>query len=260
MNQLSKTLIPATMAVIAVGVMLFLLAGSFSAFGKVSDFPEFYAASRLVLSGQGDQVYVLDKLVAAEQSLFPQLAGRIVGFFVPPFSMPWIVPIGWISMPTALIAWRLFLVTNIVAGIVLLSKAFALNRRAILWLIAACFLSGPLFEGLKIDQLASLLFLAISLFIFGMKKDRPLLAGVGLAILLLKPQEAFPLLVYLLGAKKYRVLFAATLIGACVFAISFLEIGSLGYHNYSSLMASTAEDTRFLVSDLSPASGDSCSA
>ena len=221
-------------------------------FGKVSDFPEFYSAARLVLSGQGDQVYVLKEFAAVEQALFPQLGGRIVGFFVPPFAMPWIVPIGWIPLPAAIAVWKALLITNLVASIVLLSRAFELKRQAVLWLIAVCFLSGAVYDALKIDQLATFLLLALSTFVFAIKKDRPILAGASLSILLLKPQEALPIFVYLLAAKKYRIVFSAIGIGLCVALIAFFEIGISGFHNYSALMASTVEDTRFLVSDLSP--------
>lgn len=252
MSRFSKTLIPGLIATTAVGLLAFLVVASLPAFGSVSDFAEYYAAAKLVLSGHGDKAYALTDFVTAEQLFFPELKGRIVGFFVPPFSMAWIVPIGLFPLPAALIIWKLKLIAALFASIFILSKTFVLDRTGVLWLVAACGLSGAVYEGLRIDQLATILLVAFSIALYGLKKDRPVIAGFGLSLLMLKPQELLPFLIFLLAVKQYRTLLWFAAFSAIVAIVGFCELGISGLQNYSTLMASTVQDNRFLVSDLSP--------
>lgn len=249
---MKKLIMPIVYVVFGVGMLLVLLALSFPAFGAFSDFPEYYSAAKLVLSGTGSQMYDLSTFAGVEQKFFPELNGRIVGFFVPPFAMAWIIPIGLFPLPAAIYVWKLVLVSALVASIVLLSRAFALSRVGVLYLIAVTALSGATYEALRIDQLATILLLGLSLYVYGVKRERDWLAAAGLALMVLKPQELLPLLVFLLGAGKFKLLGRFAAIASVIALMGCAAVGIDGIRNYSSLMASTINDTRFLVSDLSP--------
>ena len=249
---MNKMIMPIIYVIFAVGMLAVLLALSFPAFGAFSDFPEYYSAAKLVLAGNGSQIYDLKVLSGAEQSFFPELNGRIVGFFVPPFAMAWIIPIGLMQLPAAIYVWKLLLVAALVVSVFLLSKAFSLTRIGVLYLVAVTALSGATYEALRIDQLATILLLGLSMYIFGAKRDRPWLSAVGLALMFLKPQELLPLVVFLLGAGKWKLVLRFVVIAGVVAIVGCAAVGIDGMRNYSTLMASTVNDTRFLVSDLSP--------
>jgi len=249
---MNKMIMPAIYVIFAVGMLVVLLAMSFPAFGAFSDFPEYYAAAKQVLTGAGSQVYQLDALAAMEQKLFPELNGRIVGFFVPPFAMAWIIPIGLLPLPFAIYVWKLILVSALIVSLVLLSRAFSLSRVGVLYLIAVTALSGATYEALRIDQLATILLLGLSMLIFGVKRDRPWLAACGLSLMVLKPQEVLPLFVFLLAAGQFKLVLRCAVIAGVVALIGCGAVGVDGLKNYAALMSSTVNDTRFLVSDLSP--------
>jgi hypothetical protein len=249
---MKKLIMPIVYVVFASGMLVVLLALSFPAFGAFSDFPEYYSAAKLVLSGTGSQIYDLKTFAGVEQNFFPELNGRIVGFFVPPFAMAWIIPIGLIPLPAAIYVWKLILVSALVLSVILLSKAFSLTRVGVLYLIAVTALSGATYEALRIDQLATILLLGLSMYIFGVKKERPWLSAAGLALMVLKPQELLPLIVFLLAAGQWKLVLRFAAIACVIALIGCAAVGVDGIKNYATLMASTVNDTRFLVSDLSP--------
>jgi len=249
---MNKMIMPIIYVVFAVGMLVVLLALSFPAFGAFSDFPEYYSAAKMILSGTGAQIYDLKTFSVVEQNFFPELNGRIVGFFVPPFAMAWIIPIGLIPLPAAIYVWKLILISALVASVVLLSKAFSLTRVGVLYLVAVTALSGATYEALRIDQLATVLLFGLSLYVYGVKRDNQLLSAFGLALMFLKPQELLPLIVFLLGAGKWKLVLRFAAIASLVAVVGCAAVGVDGIRNYSSLMASTVNDTRFLVSDLSP--------
>lgn len=249
---MNKMVMPAVYTVFAVGLTGTLLYMSLPSFGEISDFPEYYSAAKLVLSGEGAKIYALQDFSTVEQQLFPELKGRIVGFFVPPFAMAWIIPIGFLPLPAAIYVWKLILIAALIASLFLLSRAFRLSKPGVLYLIAVTALSGATYEALRIDQLATILLLGLSMLIYGVKKEMPWLSAAGLSLMIIKPQEALPLIVYLFAAKQYGLLLRAIPVSGVIAVIGFLAIGVDGIRNYSELMASTVNDTRFLVSDLSP--------
>lgn len=232
---------------------IFLIWCASASFSKVSDLPEYYAVSKLVLSGHGVDTYSLQQQVATEQAYFPELNGRVIGFFVPPFALPWVVPVGLIPVEIVRYVWKALLVASLGLSVWMTARLFQLDKKGIFWLIAVTGFSGCVYEALRIDQLACFLLLAMMICIWALKKDRPAIAALSLAFLLLKPQEVLPFLVYLVGGKRYRVLLMFLGIAAAVALVGVLEIGGLpGLHNYQKLMSEAVENSSFLQSDLSP--------
>jgi hypothetical protein len=246
-----KTWSAAIFAVISLVVMGVLLAMAQGSFSKISDLPEFYAAARQVLSGHGSEVYLLDQQQAVQTSLFPARTA-IVGFFVNPFALPLLVPIGWIPVEAIPFLWKGLLMVALAASLFLLQKSFQLDKRGTLWLIAVTFSSAAAYEALRIDQISTVLLFGLSLAIWATRNNRPVLAALGLSLLMLKPQELLPLLVFFWGARRLRIPIYLIILAALLAVISLLEIGGQGIINYKHLMDFTASNSMFLQTDLSP--------
>lgn len=252
MSPFLKTVIAAFLALCAVAVQGFLIWAAHGAFGTVSDLPEYYAVSKLILSGHGADAYSLKAQAETEQAYFPSLNGRVIGFFVPPFALAWIAPIGSVPVEIAPYVWKALLLLAIALSLWLISSLYQLDKKAVFWLVAVSGFSGCLYEALRLDQLAPFLLLAVCVCIWALKKDRPIVAALCLTFLLLKPQEVLPFLVFLLGAKRYRILLTFVAIAAAVTVVGMIEIGGQGLLNYQQLMSNSVENSRFLQSDLAP--------
>jgi Glycosyltransferase family 87 len=246
-----KQWMPVLLAVLGVLTLSFLVMAARDAFSTISDLPEFMAAAKMTAAGSGSQIYVVPELARMEQLFYPSTSRSVVMFFVPPFGLPWLMPLALLPPNMAPVIWKVFLVLSLAISIPVLQKAFSLNRTATCWLIAGLCFSGCTFEALRIDQLSTPMFLAFCCAILALKKERPYLAALALSVLVLKPQELLPFVIFLFGAKQNRTLLALIGIGLALTAVGYLLVGPSGLSNYSALMKSTIEDNRFLVSDIS---------
>ncbi|MBI4534186.1 MAG: DUF2029 domain-containing protein [Candidatus Melainabacteria bacterium] len=248
---MKNTVIPILFALLAPILPLVLVLSSQAWFGKISDLPEYYAASRMMLEGQGALIYKLDNLGAVQHMLYPSMAERIVGLYIPPIALPWLLPLGWLEPAIAPIVWMLVQIVAVAASLLILRKIFALSSKAVLWLWAVLSISGPLYESLRIGQLAPLLLLGFSLAIMALKNNRPFLGSLALSALLLKPQELAPFLVYLVGARRYKVISYLIVLTVGLCGASLLLIGVDGYKNYLDLLSSSVANTLWMQSELS---------
>ncbi|MBY0551563.1 MAG: DUF2029 domain-containing protein [Candidatus Obscuribacterales bacterium] len=220
-------------------------------FAAVNDLPEYYAGASLISKGQGASVYLLERLGTEEQIIFPDMSGRIVGLFIPPFSVPLLMPVLLMPVAAAPVLWTAFLSACALGACLVLRKTFVLSNVSTLWLLAIMCLSGPLYESLRIGQLAPVLLLAFSLSILKMKQGRDISAGLWLSILLLKPQELLPIMLYLFGASKWKVIGATVVVGAVLALISTTLVGVDGWRHYFQLVGDVNLNTRYMQPELS---------
>jgi hypothetical protein len=246
-----KQWMPVLLAALGVLTLGFLVLAARGAFSTISDLPEFMAAAKMTAAGSGSQIYVVPELARVEQLLYPSATRGVVMFFVPPFGLPWLMPLALLPPDMAPLIWKIFLVLSLAISIPVLQSAFSLSRTATCWLIAGLCFSGCAFEALRIDQLSTPMFLAFCCAILALKKERPYLAALALSVLVLKPQELLPFVIFLFGAKQNRVLLALIGIGLALTAVGCVLVGPAGLSNYSALMKSTIEDNTFLVADIS---------
>ena len=224
--------------------------GAQESFGKLNDFPEYYGAAKMICSGQGADIYKLDALFKVEHEHFPLMEGRGVGYYIPPFATPLLAWLGTMSAQTSYIAFMSASVIALVFGVLLCAKHFKLSSAGTAWLATALCAGSPVFESMKIAQLAPFLFFSLSLFLYLCGKNRDILAGASLSLMLLKPQELMPLGVYLLFARRWKNL--AGLLGIailCGFA-SVLMLQLQGYFNYFDLLKDSASNTQFMQPEL----------
>lgn len=238
-------------AICSLTVPVIVLPIAVMTFAVVNDLPEYYAGASLVAAGKGEAIYQLGMLAAEEQRIFPAMGDRIVGLFIPPFAVPLLMPLLLIPPLAAPVVWTTFLVGCVAAACATLRKTFQLSRVATLWLVAVLCLSGPLYEALRIGQLAPLLLLALCAATYHLQKRNDTVAGLWLAILLLKPQELLPLALYLAAGRKWKVIIALGLSALLLCAISLIWPGIEAWKSYSVLISDVENNTRFMQPELS---------
>lgn len=220
-----------SVAVLGAVVAITMIRGSLAFFGDVNDLPEYYAGAHLFLHNRAAEIYQLDKFFEVERQLFPMLT-RGVALFLPPPAVPLLVPIAMIPLAVAPQVWAGLLCIAFVLALVMLARHFQLGREGLGWLIGLALLSGPAIEGLRIGQLAPLLLLALCLFVKFAAGEKWAPAGVALTLLVLKPQQLFPLVIYLIGAGRNRVLLIAAGIVIALTLITVPFFGIDGYFSY----------------------------
>jgi hypothetical protein len=246
--------IPYLFAALAALFIVFVIFASSASFAKISDLPEYYATARQVLTGHGPETYDVQALTRAEQDLFPEMKtiNRFVAFIGLPLALPWLVPIGLVPLPAAIVVWKILQIAALFAALILISNTYGLKRQTIAWLFAWVLISAPAFEALRIDQIAPLLLLAFTLAIGLVEKGRSMYAGLALAFIFLKPQELLPILVILLAVKEYAAVLFALMWGGVVGIASFLMLGMQAFYNYRALVNLVVSYDIYTQTNLSP--------
>ena len=170
----------------------------------------------MVLSGNGAQVYDIAQQRAAQHALFPgdeESSDRFLrkSIRVAYDSADW--------MGSGFDAVRLCLESSLehcalVCRFSLIKRIFELDFRGTLWLIAVMLCSGAAYEAMRIDQVSSFMLCGFCFALWALKEERPVLAALGMSVVLLKPQELLPMLLFMLGARKYKPLICLCVLSA----------------------------------------------
>lgn len=227
-------------AVIAVGILLFNAYGGVVYFGQVNDFPEYWTSASLVWQAQAYKIYQLPQFFAVQHAQFPMLGCRTVALFLPPIAVPFLVPLLLIPQATAPIIWAAILFCALVGCVWLLARAYPEARARLPWLVGWLALSAPAAEAMRIGQLAPFLLLSLCGAQAILLSGRTLAAAAVLSLLFIKPQQMWPLVVFFLGARRYRLLGMLVLIGMALGCISWLMFGAEGYLQYLKLVKDPA--------------------
>lgn len=249
-NSKLKEVMPILFAVLAVVWLGSFFLAPFN--GKISDFPQYYAPGRMICIGRGHEAYDADTIIKMEHEWFPDMGERTLPTYLPPPSIFWFIPLGFMSPSVGDIVWKLIQLSSLVGGVIMLRKTFALNRKATFWLIATICASGPAFAATQLEQISMPIFFAISLAIWALKFEKSWFAAAALAVLMLKPQEGLPLLVYLAGAKRYRVIAQTAAILLVATLVVLLLIGTQGLAGYTSHITSGMQTDTLMQSELGP--------
>jgi len=200
------------------------------------DFYVFWLAPRIGLAQGWAQMYnpgrFLPELVAQTGNWLPYLNPPVFAWLLLPLSL---LPYG-----VALVIWNAFILGCLVviwrvtvwraAPTLTLpqrGRDIAQRGREILLLLAALALY-PVVLGLALGQVTMVVLVAVALCYWLMRRDRPLLAGLVLALIVIKPQAAFLVPVALLAARRYRVCLGFALAVIPMAALSLLAVGRQG--------------------------------
>jgi hypothetical protein len=205
---------------------------SFPARAKGSDFPEFYAAARMVIEGQGHQLYD----PAAQEEFQIRYAGRIGTYFIhPPFETLIYLPFAFFPLSTAYALWSWF------NGGLLVVLAVVLSRRVLripTWpvVLALLFLSPPVLLNFFEGQDALLLLLAVTAAILALKGKNDIAAGYFLACGLFKFHLIIALAVLVFCLRRVRTMIAFTAVAVATVLLSIGICGSMVFASYSQLL------------------------
>jgi hypothetical protein len=239
-------------AVIAAIIPAILLIASLKYSNQISDLPEYYAAAKLFLEGNGAHIYDPKAFQEYRHLLFPDLRERGLSILSPPFAIVYLVPLLLIPLSSLYITWLSVSLTATLAGIFFLKRFFQLNLIAVFWLCGATALFGPWYEAVRIGQITPFLFLAFASAICALKKERYLIAALALSTFVLKPHEILPFIVYLIGAKRYRIVFILAIVIVISILISLTATGINGYTNYLNVFANLSHSDIWMLPEITP--------
>ncbi len=189
------------------------------------DFVNFWSAGRLVLDGLVAQGYDPAAYKALLKSWFAP-ASIFTNLSYPPSLLPWLTPFAALPFLGAYALWAALGVAAFVAA--------ALGRypaREDVPLIAVLIASPVVISNLVFGQIALIMTL---LFVGAMRvlPTRPVLAGVLIGLITMKPQLGVLIPVFLLALGSWRAIFAATATALALFAFSAALFGFAPWHAY----------------------------
>ncbi len=206
---------------------LFIYTGTGDPLG--GDFVSFYAASKLALSGHAADAWRPPLHGAAEDSLFKGPHGYLAFFYPPPYILVcW--PLALLPYPVALVVWIVATLTTSVAAMKLFFHRIAPDVKVGALVLLA-------FPGVWINMGCGqngALTLALFALGFTLMDKRPLMAGLVLGGLVIKPQLAV-ILPFVLAAAAlarpalWKTFFATAFSAAVLCLLAFALVGVDGY-------------------------------
>lgn len=216
-----------------------------------TDFSQYYLAAKLYTSGQTVTLYDPRQLSDLEHKYFPSMPVRHqnfpelpadpIPFWYPPYAIPVFAWLALFSPYAAMYVWTCLGLVALLFSFVVLHKAFGVSKKALtsLWCLIA--VTGPYVQAIILGQPIFFILLAFCLSIYGFKSNRMWLATLGLCFMVPKPTLALPVVAFLLGAGRYKVVFGAVCFGVLLLVVSFLTTQPETYPKYLELMAYAAK-------------------
>jgi hypothetical protein len=178
------------------------------------DFPAFYTAGWMLRHGEADKLYDSARQREIQQTFLPGMKG-VSAYINPPHYALLMQPLSTLPYSTAFALWTLFSLSCFVASIGLLRTILPeLQTQSGNLLLALAFGFAPVYYAISAGQNTGFTLLLHSAILVALVKKRDFVAGVLIAVGLLKPQLFLPLLPLLLIARRPKAL-AAFALGAC---------------------------------------------
>lgn len=234
----------------AFAIMTVLSAGIGSITGiRFSDFPSFYISAKQIQAGRAADIYNIDEQQAQRPKYFE--AGQTAAFD-PPYVLLWVAPLANMPPSVAKIVMDEVLIALLAASIVVLSEAMSLSGRQTLILMAAIIASGPVFEILKVSKPIPVALLGLCLSFLFLQRGDEKKGGLCIALCLLKPQEALPILALAAGARRWKFILACAAVGIALMLISLPVFGIAGFTNYLHVLSSVNAHPEIVGVDTMP--------
>ncbi len=168
---------------------------------STGDWRTYLSVVQLLKHGRGQLIYDTQTLVVTQSGLgFEQL---IYYPYYPAFLLL-VYPFSLLPAGPSFVAWLAFNAGLILASMWLLAREFVpRNQRGVFFLL--CLTALPLWLALRIGQSSAFLLLGFSLFAVGWRRGRDWQCGLGLTLLMIKPQ-LLPIFGLLLLWRRRRTL------------------------------------------------------
>ena len=216
---------------------------------SATDFIAYYAAGRVARSAGFSHVYDAGLIQLAQERVvgFPLLEGQVLLYNNVPFLVPVVALFAGDNYAVSFLAWSLIMLLCFLAAISLLGFIFhdhGWKKPDILTTCLGLLVFFPLFISLLNGQNSGLTTLGLSLWLYGLLSRRWWLAGLGLALVTVRPQVALVLSVPFLF--KYRKVFLWFAVGAgSLMILGWLAVGSNGMHNFLQTLLVSARGSFF---------------
>lgn len=172
------------------------------------DFPAFYAAGSIILSGDSDDLYLPSRQAEAQRELG---VDGYLAFAYPPFVAAAYVPLAAVGYQSAYLIHSLLMAAAFVLALHVLAGPVPLIRRWRWPLLASGLTFYPLFTAIGGGQNASLTILLLAVVWRGLDDGRPAIVGLAAALMMYRPQYALPLIGLLILSRNWRSVGWATL-------------------------------------------------
>jgi hypothetical protein len=200
------------------------------------DFLAFHAAARLVSQGQAaGHLYDPASITALERQVIatPVGAGGYMPYLSPPFAAALQAPLGFLSQRDARVVWLIISIPLALLCCWLATTGLRTRERL---LASACLVGTfPFFQALVEGQWSFVMLAGCLGAVLAARSGRPGWAGVGLAVLALKPPLLVPVLVVLLCMRAWRTLLPAVAVVSVVWLVTLPFTGwstQLDYAGY----------------------------
>lgn len=208
-----------------------------------TDFVPFYAAAQISINEGPGKIYDLNLQKIYEEELVGfGIRVEDVNIFVnPPYVIPLVRLIFLPSFRDSFILWEILMGGFLLIGVYLL---LLLMQTEIKFKPMVIFLFGfvlffPVYQSLLIGQNSTLLFFGACMWLFGLITKRDNLAGIGLAVMTIRPHIALPLALPFIF--KRRCVFWWFIIGSGILAIfSLIYAGMDGILGFLKMMTVSA--------------------
>jgi hypothetical protein len=202
------------------------------------DFSAFYRTAVMARSGQLHNLYDADTQVLFDRTGFPSLQRYPPYFFYhPPYEVPLLLPLAFMSYQTAFWLWTAFsFLLLVVSGYVLESEFQELRRVSgipIALLVLTCF---PAIMVFLRGQDSALLLLLVALAFRQFERKRDASCGILLGLALFKFQFIAPLVVILAFRRRLRLIAAFLTTAAALLGVSWMLVGTSGLRLYWQLL------------------------
>lgn len=198
-----------------------------------TDYPAVVLASRMVSSGQGAQLYDLDRQLEGQRQLitegYLQLSPSeplLYPYPYAPFVAIFNTPLAGISPLAAMAVWDLLNIACMALGLWLLVSALPLDKRERLLILLGGLTCFPFIVNLEQGQSSGLTVLSMGAGIALLRRGNDLQGGLALGLLALKIQWLPFFVLVLLFKRRWRALLGLIITGAALLLLAVLTMGT----------------------------------
>jgi hypothetical protein len=205
--------------------------------GGPEDFTIFYTAGRIVGTGDGHRLYDLSYQSLVQQELLQSyglsMRGGLLPYNYPPFFALPFVPLARLSLPESFLFWYGISLGLVILATLLLLRDLDLSWRwQLLLVVLAVIAFLPVSRGFAKGQSSGLMLFLLTITFAAWKRGHDGIAGATLALAMIKPQLALPIVLVPLLLRRWRSLAAFAMVSMSLLIISGLLVGSQGLVDY----------------------------
>ena len=221
------------------------LRGGVAAQAVQSDFSATLTGALVIRQGQGAQLYDLAIQRAAQVTILEQpdaaQSDTVLPYIHPPFEALLVAPLLALPYGTLYLLWNGLNLLAFVVALLLLARVAPLPWTVGLVALAALGSFSPFHQGLTLGQSSPLILLGLCGTYAALRQRHDTLAGVALALVVLKPQLLLVVGLLLLLQRRWRTLAACVGVVALASVAAMAALGPLWPLRYARFLASITQ-------------------